>query len=380
MKSDSTPITTKVAMVLPGLHRVERGAEVAFEAIALELAKRDDLEITLFGSGHSRGNEPYKFCHVDNIPREHFRNWVKFPIFRSEYVYEEFTFIPGLLKCYKPEKFDITVTCSYPFINWFLSLRKGKNCPIHVFVTQNSDFPANFNGSEFRFFNCDGLVCTNPEYLERNKCKWYSTLIPNGVDPSLFAPGKVDRAFFSLPENVPIVLMVSALIPSKRVIEGIKAISKLPELHLVVCGTGPDQSKICLLGESLMSGRFHLRELPRERMPNIYRVADVFLHMSLDEPSANAYIEALATGLPIVTHNRTVTQWTLGSAGILVDTMDENQVIEGIKKAISHQINISWEARRAIALERFSWNMLADQYYSFFKTLKVNTRMDLQNA
>ena len=35
----------RIAIVLPGLHRVARGAEVAFEAIACELAKHQDVQV-----------------------------------------------------------------------------------------------------------------------------------------------------------------------------------------------------------------------------------------------------------------------------------------------------------------------------------------------
>jgi glycosyltransferase involved in cell wall biosynthesis len=380
MKEDFNFSRMRIAMVLPGLHRVNRGAEVAFEAIAKELAKRPDVEVTLFGSGNAKGNEQYKFCHVDNVPRERFEHWAKFPIFRTEYVYEELTFLPELLKSYQPGNFDITLTCSYPFTNWFLRWRGGKKRPIHVYVTQNGDYPATSNNYEFRFFDCDGLVCTNPEYWEQNKDRWYCTLIPNGVDPTLFSPRQGDRSLFDLPENVPIVLMVSALIPSKRIVEGIQAVSKLQGFHLVVCGEGAEREHISLLGKKLLPGRFHLKKLPREKMPEIYRTADVFLHMSLDEPSANVYIEALATGLPIVTHNRKVTQWTLGAAGVLVDTLDELQVIEGIKQAVLSNSHENREARRAIVKERFSWAMLADQYHTFFKTLHSKQQIGIQNV
>ena len=38
-------------------------------------------------------------------------------------------------------------------------------------------------------------------------------------------------------------------------------------------------------------------------MPGLYRSAEVLLHMSVDEPFGNIYVEALASGLPVVTHD-----------------------------------------------------------------------------
>lgn len=358
----------RIAIALAGLHRVVRGAEVALESIASELAKVEGLEITLFGSGYPRENDPYQFIHIDNTPREKFESWLKFPIFRSEYAYEEFTFVLNLQNKYQPQDFDLTVACSYPFINWLFTNKGGKNKPPHVFITQNGDYPACHNRKEYRFFQCDGLVCTNPEYYARNKDKWFSTLIPNGVNPDVFYPAIADRSQFNLPNDMPIVLMVSALIPSKRVVEGINAVSQLENVHLVVCGDGSERDRITSLGKEKMRDRFHLFQLSRSQMPNIYRVADVFLHMSLDEPSANSYIEALATGLPIVTHQRMVTEWTLENTSFLINTENEEEVVLTIKKALASSHNIDLINQRInLVKERFSWFEISQKYLQFFE-------------
>ena len=114
----------RIAIIAPGLHRVQRGAEVALESIGRELARFDGVEVTLFGSGYPRPNEPYNFIHVGNIDRQTFERWPRIPILRNEYVYEELTFLPQLIYRYHPQDFDFTLTCSYPFTNWWL--RRGK--------------------------------------------------------------------------------------------------------------------------------------------------------------------------------------------------------------------------------------------------------------
>jgi glycosyltransferase involved in cell wall biosynthesis len=357
----------RIAMVLPGLHRVTRGAEVAFEAIADQLGQRPDVELTLFGSGHARAGQPYNFQHVPNLPRENFEQWPKFPILRTEFAYEELTFLPGLIQCYRPEQFDLTVTCSYPFLNWFLRGRGGKQRPAHVFVTQNSDYPAIANRREYRFFGCDGLVCLNQEYYQRNQDRWFSKLIPNGVDIERFSPGPVDRSRFGLPQENPIALMVSALSKSKRVVEGIRAAAEIADLHLVVCGDGPAREAVKETAIALMPGRFHLLKLSYEQMPDIYRAADVFMHMCLNEPFGMVYLESLSTGLPIVSHNQPVTEWILEDKAILVDTTDTAKVAHGIREALNSNSVEKAESRRSLALERFSWPKIEQQYYEFFQ-------------
>ena len=118
----------RIAMALPGLHRVFRGAETAFEQIAPQLALRGH-DVTVFGSGRSRPGDPYQFIHVPCVPREWFVHWPKFPCLRSNYAWEELTSLPGFLLKYRPGSFDATIGCSYPFMNWMLRLARKPACP-----------------------------------------------------------------------------------------------------------------------------------------------------------------------------------------------------------------------------------------------------------
>ncbi|KKI98834.1 glycosyltransferase family 4 protein [Prochlorothrix hollandica] len=359
----------RVAMVLPGLHRVVRGAEVAFEAIAAELASQADTQVTLFGSGPRRSDRPYEFRSVANVPRERFETgWPFVPIFRSEYIYEEFTFVWNLRRVYRAQDFDVTVTCSYPFINWFL--RWDQKSPPQVFVTQNGDHPAVETSSEYGWFNCDGLVCTNLDYFERNRDRWFCQVITNGVDPQRFSPASMDqrpqlRAAFNLPPQAPVALMVSALIPSKRIVEGIKAAAQIPDLQLVVCGDGPDRAVVHQAGQDLMPGRFHPKTLAYDQMPDIYRAADVLVHLSLDEPFGNIYLEALATGLPIVAHDREVTRWIVEETAVLVDSRDSAAIVAGLGHALTQHSPSQRAARQELVQRRFTWQAIGQQYHQF---------------
>lgn len=363
----------RVLFALAGAHRVSRGAEVAFESVADGLARRPDFEVTMIGSGPHRTDRRYNYWRAGCAPRERFVSWPRVPVFRDHYVYEELTFVPRLWRLYDPGMFDLTVACSYPFCNWVLRTkrslpgRRGRagRRPAHVYVTQNGDWPCQARNREFRYFACDGLVCTNPEYHEANRDRWPSALIPNGVDPRRFRPGAGDRSALGLPEGVPLALMVSALIPSKRVLEGIEAVARTDGLHLVVLGDGELAEKARALGRERLGGRFHLRTMPYEQMPEAYRCADVFLHMSQVEPSANAYMEALATGLPIVTHDRVVTRWTLEDQALLVDTDDMGAVAEALTAAMALRTPELVRSRRALVERRYAWSAIADSYATF---------------
>jgi glycosyltransferase involved in cell wall biosynthesis len=366
-------VIVRILFALPGLHRVHRGAEVAFESIAHEIGVAGSDDVVLMGSGTPREDRAYRFQHVPCVPRERFERMPKLPLLRSEYMYEELTFAAGLALA-RPKGVDLTVTCGYPYTNWVLRAHlPGRRRPAHVFVTQNGEWPATSNHHEYRFFSCDGLVCTNPSYFEHNRDRWFSALIPNGVDPDRFRPGPGDRPAFGLPNDRPVILMVSALVESKRVLESIEAVARLPEPFLVVAGDGPLRGEVDRLAADLLPGRFLRGTFPYEGMPDLYRSADVFLHSAPLESFGNVYIEAMATGLPIVANDEALTRWILGEHGHLVDVASTKSVASGLKVALE-QAGKGAMDRAAFAAENYAWRSVATRYRSFFDEVLLRPR------
>ncbi|MGA2127429.1 MAG: glycosyltransferase family 4 protein [Xanthobacteraceae bacterium] len=354
----------RVLFALPGLHRCDRGAETAFIAVAEELARTGN-EVTLIGSGAQRDQAPYRFIHAGSVPRENFESLPSLPALRNDCSYEELTFVPDFMRRYRPAEFDVTVTCSYPFTNWMLrrpTLRGAR--PPHVFVTQNGDWPAYADNAEFRLFGCEGMVCTNPDFYARNKGRWRCQLIPNAVDCNRFCPGPAQRDMFGLPPERLVVLMVSALIPSKRVETAIEAVSLIPGAHLVVAGDGPLRQKVDGAAARLMPGRFTRLTAPPEKMPNLYRSADVFLHLSKEESFGNVFVEAMACGLPVVGHDSERLRWIVGRADYLLDTEDVAALAERVRRA-GDESQLGRDERVGRAAN-FSASRIAAMYRDFF--------------
>lgn len=354
----------RILFALPGLHRFGRGAEVVFESVAQQIALQGHHQITLVGSGQPRSDRAYDFIHVPAASREHFEHWPQVPFLRHEFMYEELTFAARLALLGAVGEADLTMTCSYPYTSWALR-RPRKHRPLHVFVTQNGDWGPQAKGIEPSFFSCDGLICTNPLYYERNRERWHSTLIPNGVDPQRFHPGPMRKAELGLPTKGRLVLMVSALEPGKRVIEAMRGFADVPDAFLLIAGDGPLRDEVDALAAELLPERFMRRTFQHEQMPDLYRSADLFLHTKIRESFGNVYVEALSCGTRIVAHDDEVTRWILGDHALLVDTESERDLTAGIIQALNAPSDGASAA--AWAQARYSWDVVAGKYIDFFE-------------
>ena len=220
--------------------------------------------------------------HVPTVRRERFERWPRVPTLRNETGWEEEHLCLGS----SPSSDQGTLILSRPAC---IHLPIGRSAvprlvlgDLKGFSLRKRDWPPYSNDAEFRFFDCDGLVCTNPDYFERNRHRYKCDLIPNGVDLSRFRPGKSEKARFGLPEG-PVVLMASALIESKNVAEGIAAMTNVSSATLVVAGDGPLRDEMRKLGDQLIPDRYIQLTVPAADMPALYRSADAFMHLSVDE-------------------------------------------------------------------------------------------------
>lgn len=353
----------RVLFALPGFHAEERGAEVSLLAIARELARAGE-DVTVMGGGPPRPDQPYRFVHVPLVARRRFERFPRVPTLRSETGWEEATFAAGLLARYRPGDYDVAVTCAFPWTHWALRRPAPGATPAQVFVTQNGDWPARSDRAEFRLFRCDGLVCINPDYEAANRDRWRTVLIPNGVDLPRFTDVTSDRAALGLPIGPPLVLMVSALVETKRVAAGVEAVAALPDAHLVVAGDGPLRADVQALADRLLPNRFTRVSLKADAMPRLYASADAFLHMSLFESFGNVFVEAMASGLPIVGHDTPRLRWIVGARDTLVDTQD----LPAVGAALARALATGREAPDARAAN-FDWSAIGARYRRFFAEL-----------
>ena len=131
------------------------------------------------------------------------------------------------------------------------------------------------------------------------------TVHRTGLDRKVFRP--LDRAEcrakLSLPQDRPVLACVGALIPRKGQRFAIEALAVLPDAELVLAGAGGDDAMLRGLAKSLgVAARVHfLGPVPHAELPIVLSAADVFVLPTASEGLANAWVEALACGTPVVT-------------------------------------------------------------------------------
>ena len=131
----------------------------------------------------------------------------------------------------------------------------------------------------------------------------------NGIDLSRFTPGKAPAEIYErygIPKNKPIVLYVGRVDPEKSLEILVKAFNltllKCPDAHLVVVGDGASRNELEKLSEKLgIEKRTHfLGRIVGNDLPMIYRTGKVFAITSKTETQSIVVMEAMASGLPVV--------------------------------------------------------------------------------
>ncbi|MFT8375247.1 MAG: glycosyltransferase [Gluconobacter cerinus] len=103
-----------------------------------------------------------------------------------------------------------------------------------------------------------------------------------------------------LPPDVPFVLALGRLHENKAFDVLIRAMTRLPSVHLVIAGEGPERATLeALIRSENLSGRVHLPGWVAESGPWL-RACDVMVCPSRIEPLGNVVIEGLSAAVPVV--------------------------------------------------------------------------------
>lgn len=161
-----------------------------------------------------------------------------------------------------------------------------------------------------------------------------------GIDTARFHPGDRAAARAALGMgDAPALLTVGALIARKGQALVIAALPALPGAHYWLAGAGEEEARYRALARELgVETRVHfLGPVANADLPQFYRAADAVVMPSASEGLANAWVEALACGAPIVISDA-------GGAAELVTSPLAGRIVERTPQAIAEAVQAIFAA------------------------------------
>lgn len=199
--------------------------------------------------------------------------------------------------------------------------------------------------------------------------------IGNFVDTKLFCPNENQalRQELGIPNNAFVILSVAAIMKKvKRIDYLISEVAALKDstVYLIVAGTKSDETDELLReGKASLGGRaLFLIDYPRERIPLLYAVADLFVLCTFKEMMSVALLEALSSGLPCLVHQYPVEEWMLGNGGESLDMSRPGELTHVIRKYMDVEFREEKSLMaREQALENFSRDVVVDQILKMYE-------------
>ncbi len=195
-------------------------------------------------------------------------------------------------------------------------------------------------------------------------------IIRNGVDTGKFAPMSRQR-------DIPVLLVVGRFFPVKHHDLAIRVSRALHDKgirhRIVFAGDGPlRESSEQLASSTLPSGYFEFLGA-RKDMPQVYADADVLLITSSYEGIPVSMLEAMASGLPVVSTAVGGIPEVIrdGAEGFLIPWGDEETLIERVRALLDDQSlrdEMGKSARKRVE-EDFSLEKMTDEYLKLFMEL-----------
>ena len=186
--------------------------------------------------------------------------------------------------------------------------------------------------------SCDAVIVPNKsikDLLLEYDVKKPISIISSGININKFQKinsGEKIRKKYNIGQDKILFLTVSRLGPEKNIPFLIKVFQKINKMrknvYFMIVGDGPErenlekESKKLKLSEKII----FTNKILNQRVSSYYNAADVFLFSSISETQGLIFVEAMASGLPIVTVNSNIVKDVIinGENGFLAsDDLDD---------------------------------------------------------
>ncbi|MGF2618139.1 glycosyltransferase family 4 protein [Rossellomorea vietnamensis] len=241
-------------------------------------------------------------------------------------------------------------------------------------------FPIEF----FLSYITDALLTINKEDFQRAKKYFHAKetyYIPGiGVRTEKFrvaVPSTNKREEIGVPNDSIILLSVGELYPRKNHEVMIKAMARLKEnnIYYVICGNGIlDKYLYDLAQQNGVEDKIIFAGYRRD-IPEIMKVSDIYVFPSMREGLGLAGIEAMASGLPMVTSNINgiLDYMEEGKSGFLCPPDNDRAFAEAITKMIvNSKLRDQMGHYNIKAAQKFDVENVKDEMRKIYKEIETN--------
>ena len=359
------------------------GAAKANLCLLRQYAGRDDLRVDMLTSAPKPGFVSEKFSenitiHKVGIHKKHLHFWR-----RSEVI--EWLVKAGFhyRRLLRENDYDLA-HAFFGFPTGWLCYRKAGKLP-YIISLRGSDVPGQNARLQLDYKilapvfgaiwkKASALVACS-EGLKERALRFLPSVsidvIPNGVELDRFFPaGTAEKS------KVLRLLTVGRLSVTKRIellIDTVEILHRTAcKLHLTVVGGGKMERQLrkIVTERELNDVIKIIGRVNSEKMPEVYRQNDIFISASMQEGMSNAMLEAMSSGLPIVTTRCEGLAELIDGNGIIV----KHDNIEDIAKAVKRLTDdpelykqMSTAARKQA--EKFDWANVASSYIEQYRKM-----------
>jgi glycosyltransferase involved in cell wall biosynthesis len=203
-------------------------------------------------------------------------------------------------------------------------------------------------------------------------------LIPNGVDREVFRAdipsADVDRVLADLGLKQPYILFAGAIQPRKNVDHLVQAFFQLAgdvPHSLVLAGPVGWQGREILarIEASVLRARVrHVGFVPAAHLPALYRGADLYAFPSRGEGFGLTLLEAMASGVPVLTSSVSALPEVAGEAALLVHPEDIDGLAGAMRRGLEDpELRRTLIERGLAQAARYAWSRTADLTWDLYR-------------
>lgn len=204
-------------------------------------------------------------------------------------------------------------------------------------------------------------------------------VIYNGIDSENFSPKLRELHRVSVRENLAIpatsvvYLFVGSGFDRKGVKQLLTAFAKHPDeyAHLLIVGKDRNQKVYEAQADSLQIGNRVRFCGPQQDVRPFYGAADVFVLPTLYEPLSNAVLEALASGLPVITstHCGAAELITHGVSGFVCDALDVDTLASHMSALKNQEFRDSASRAARASVQQLTLSDMSNRYLRVYEDL-----------